>query len=304
MSGHEHVYLGRTHADSQRRTRIVIGVTAAMMIAEIVCGAVFRSMALMADGWHMATHVGALSLTAFAYSYAHRHARDPRFSFGTGKLGDLAGFASAVVLGLIALWIGFESCVRLARPVAIEFDGAIAVAALGLAVNVVSAVVLGGGRDAHEHAHEHGDHHEHVHRDNNLRSAYLHVLADALTSVLAIVGLAAGKLAGWSWMDAVVGIVGAAMIARWALSLIRDSALVLLDVVPSRDLVEAIRARLEIDGDVLGDLHLWRVGPGHAAAIVSVVSDRPQPPSFYKGKLADLADLSHVTVEVELRGAS
>lgn len=297
---HDHVFLGDSHAENQRRTLVVIGVTAAMMVAEIVCGTMFGSMALLADGFHMATHAGALSITAFAYRFAARHAGDRRYSFGTGKVGDLAGFASAVVLGLVALWIGVESCLRLMRPVAIHFDEATLVAVLGLLVNIVCAVVLGGGGHGHEHAHEH-DHDAHVHRDNNLRSAYLHVLADALTSVFAIAGLLAGRYLGWAFMDPIVGVAGALMIARWSVALLRDTGAVLLDRVPSEALVNDIRSRLEQDGDEVLDLHVWRIGPGHAAAIVVVRSASPALPEHYRQKLAEVATLSHVNVEVQTR---
>ncbi len=309
---HEHVFLGDDHARNEMRTRWVIGLTAAMMTAEIAAGAIFGSMALTADGWHMATHAAALSISALAYGYARRHARDPRFAFGTGKLGDLAGFASAIILALVALLIAWESVVRLGAPVPIRFNEAIAVAAIGLAVNLVSAWLLhgGGGHGANHHGHAHHDHdhrdprhhhnqhHHHHQRDHNLRSAYLHVLADALTSVLAIVGLLAGRVFGWDWMDPLMGLVGAAVIARWSWGLLRDSGLVLLDAVPDRHLAEEMRERLEVDGDRVSDLHLWRVGPGHNAAVVSLVSDRPAAPDHYKARLAGLPHLSHVTVEV------
>jgi cation diffusion facilitator family transporter len=317
---HEHVFLGADHDHNERRTRLVIALTVAMMVAEIAAGTLFGSMALTADGWHMSTHAAALAISVLAYGYARRHAHDPRFAFGTGKLGDLAGFTSAIVLALIALLIGWESLVRLTAPVPIRFEEAIAVAGLGLAVNLASAWLLhAGGSPGHEAHHHHGhghdhhghDHHEHDHhghdhghhhhgaRDNNLRSAYLHVLADALTSVLAILALLAGGLFGWSWMDPLMGIVGAAVIARWSWALMRDSGLVLIDAVPDRGLAQAMRDRLESDGDRVSDLHLWRVGPGHNAAVVSLVSDHPAPPDHYKSRLAGLPELSHVTVEVQ-----
>jgi cation diffusion facilitator family transporter len=303
---HDHVFLGDDHTRNERRTRLVIGLTAAMMVAEIAAGAIFGSMALTADGWHMATHAAALAIAALAYGYARRHARDPRFAFGTGKLGDLAGFTSAVVLALVALLILWESLVRLTQPVPIRFGEAIAVAALGLLVNLVSAGLLHDGGGHHHHHHGHGhvpghdrDHHQHHRRDHNLRAAYLHVLADALTSVLAIVALLAGRFFGWNWMDPLMGVVGAPVIARWSWSLMRDSGRVLLDTVPDPHLAETMRDRLEQDGDRVADLHLWRVGPGHNAAVVSLVSDHPAPPDHYKGRLAGLPHLSHVTVEVQ-----
>ena len=294
---HGHVFLGADHARNERRTWIVIALTALMMVGEIVAGAAFGSMALLADGFHMATHAGALAIAALAYLYARRHARDDRFTFGTGKLGDLAGYTSAIILALIAILIGFESAVRLTAPVAIRFNEAIAVAVLGLIVNLASAWLL------HDKGH-HGDHHDddhdhaHGHSDHNLRSAYFHVLADALTSVLAIVGLLAGRTYGWLWMDPLVGIVGAIVIARWSWGLLGGAGAVLLDTVPDTELPRQIRQALERGSDRVCDLHLWRVGPGHIAAIVSLVSDTPRPPAEYKAQLAGLPQLSHVTVEV------
>jgi cation diffusion facilitator family transporter len=301
---HEHVFLGADHARNERRTWIVVALTAAMMVGEVAAGLAFGSMALLADGFHMATHAGALAIAALAYLYARRHARDERFTFGTGKLGELAGFSSAIILAVIALLIGFESLVRLAAPVPIRFDEAIAVAVLGLLVNLASAWMLhdGGhrGHDDHHH-HGHGHHHDHAHghhHDHNLRSAYLHVLTDALTSVLAILGLLAGRFYGWFWMDPLMGIVGAIVIARWSWGLLRDAGGVLLDTVPDRTLADRVRQTLEQGGDRIADLHLWRVGPGHMAAIVVLVSDRPQSPAHYKAQLSPLWQLSHVTVEV------
>jgi cation diffusion facilitator family transporter len=297
---HEHVFLGASHARNERRTWLVVGLTAAMMAAEIAGGIVFGSMALLADGWHMSTHASALAIAALAYQYARRHTHDPRFAFGTGKLGDLAAFASAIVLGLIALMIAYESLVRLARPVPIAYAEAIAIAVVGLAVNLACAWLL---RDEHGHRHDHVDDdrahgHQH-HRDHNLRAAYLHVLADAVTSVLAIGGLILALSFGWPWIDAVVGLVGACVIASWSYGLIRDAGRVLLDVVPDKGLQGVIRERLEVDGDRVSDLHFWQIGPGHRAAIVTIVTDRPQAPVAYKDRLGGVAGLSHVTVEVE-----
>ncbi len=295
---HEHDFLGASHDRNERRTWMVIALTAAMMVAEIAAGMAFGSMALLADGFHMATHAGALSITALAYLYARRHTRDARFSFGTGKLGELAGFASAVILGVIAILIGFESLVRLAQPVAIRFDEAIAVAVLGLVVNLVSAWLLHDGGH-HHHDSAHGGHDRHHHdQDHNLRAAYFHVLTDALTSVLAIVALLTGRFYGWVWMDPMMGVVGAVVIARWSWSLLRGAGAVLLDTVPNPALSEAVRARLEIEGDRVSDLHLWRVGPSHLALIAVIVSDDPQPPTYYKERLRGLPPFSHVTIEV------
>jgi cation diffusion facilitator family transporter len=286
---HEHVFLGAAHDHNERRTWLVVGLTTVMMVVELTGGALFGSMALLADGWHMATHAGALAIAAFAYRFARRHARDPRFAFGTGKLGDLAGFASAIVLGVIALAIGYESAVRLFQPVPIHYAEATAIAAAGLLVNLVSAWLLGG-----EHDHDH-DHHDH---DHNLRAAFWHVLADALTSVLAIAGLLAAWAWGWSWADPLIGIAGALVIAHWALRLVRDAGAVLLDAAPDRGLCETIHALLETGSDRIADLHVWRVGPGHHAAIVALVSDSPLPVETYKARLADLGRLSHLTIEV------
>ena len=294
---HEHVFLGAAHDRNERRTWLVVGLTAAMMVVEIAGGAIFGSMALLADGWHMSTHAGALAIAAFAYRFARRHARDPRFAFGTGKMGDLAGFASAVVLALVALAIGSESAVRLFQPVPIHYAEATAIAVLGLAVNLASAWLLGAGHD-HDHEHDHGhDDHAHDH-DHNLRAAFWHVMADALTSVLAIAGLLAAWSYGWNWADPVIGVVGALVIAHWAWRLIRDSGAVLLDAAADQPLAAAIRSRLEQGHDRIADLHVWRVGPGHHAAIVALVSDAPLPVEQYEARLADLARLSHVTVEI------
>jgi len=304
---HEHVFLGEAHDRNARRTFAVIALTAAMMVGEIVAGYLYGSMALLADGFHMATHAGALTIAAIAYAYARRHARDERFAFGTGKMGELAGYTSAVVLAVVALMIGFESALRLTAPVPIRFDEAIAVAALGLLVNIASAWLLHDGghhdhghdhHDAHAHDHDEDHHHHHGHDDHNLRAAYFHVLADALTSVLAIAGLLAGRFYGWLWMDALMGIVGAVVIARWSWSLLRGSGAVLLDARADASLAGKVRSLLERDGDRVADLHLWRVGPGHMALIVSLVSAKPQVPERYKARLAALPGLSHVTVEV------
>lgn len=304
---HEHMFLGADHARNERRTWMVIGLTTVMMVAEIAAGSVFGSMALLADGFHMSTHAGALLIAALAYLYARRHARDERFSFGTGKIGDLAAFSSAIILAVVAVAIGYESAVRLYAPVPILFGEAIVVAVIGLAVNLVSAVLLHQGDHGHDHGHaqhehDHSDHGHHAHghhgHDQNLRAAYLHVLADALTSVLAIVGLLAGWFYGWLWMDAVVGILGAVVIARWSVGLLKDSGSVLLDVVPSHETARSIRRTIEAQGDRVTDLHLWRVGPGHMAAVVSLATGKPAAPDFYKKKLRQIAGLSHVSIEV------
>jgi cation diffusion facilitator family transporter len=298
---HPHVFLGAKHDRHERRTWFVVALTASMMVAEIVGGTIFSSMAVVADGWHMSTHAGALAIAALAYRFARRHAQDPRFTFGTGKMGELAAFCSAVILALIAAAIGYEALTRLYAPVVIHFREAIALAVVGLAVNLASAWLLFDeghhhGADAHDD-HDHGHHHQHAH-DSNIRAAYVHVLADALTSVLAIIALSCGLAFGWVWMDPLMALVGVAVILSWSVGLMRSSGTVLLDMVPDRHLAGRIRKRLEVDGDRVSDLHLWRLGPGHAGLIAAVVSDRPQAPSAYKARLEGIAGLSHMTIEV------
>ena len=300
---HQHVFLGEAHDTHERRTRWVVALTAGMMVLEIVAGWLTGSMALLADGMHMATHAGALGAAALAYRFARRHATDPRFTFGTGKVGDLAGFASALVLAIVALGIGVESIRHLVAPVAIAYGEALRIAVLGLFVNLASAWMLGGGHHRghdhaheHEHGHGHGNDH-HAHHDNNLRSAYFHVLADALTSVLAIGALLAGLYLGWRWMDAAVGIVGAAVIARWSWSLLRDTGAVLVDAAANPALETEVREAIE-DGDaIVTDLHVWRVGPGSYAAIVSLVAADPLPPAAYADRVRIHEELVHVTIE-------
>jgi cation diffusion facilitator family transporter len=304
---HSHVFLGERHDASARRTWAVIWLCAAMMTAEIAGGLLFGSIALVADGMHMSTHAGALLLAALAYRYASRHAQDPRFTFGTGKLGDLAGFTSAIILAGIAVLIGYEAVSRLFAPVPIAFGEALPIAALGLAVNVASAWLLGGDRDHHHHhGHDHDDHHhhhDHAHRDNNMRAAVVHVMADAAVSVLVIVGLLLARAFGWLWMDPLAGVVGACVIASWSYGLVRDTAAILLDMTPDRALAADMRRALEEDGDSVADLHLWRLGPGHLGAIVSVVTPFARGPADYRAKLARFEGLSHLTIEVEHRFA-
>jgi cation diffusion facilitator family transporter len=298
---HDHIFLGHQHARNERRTWFVVALTAAMMAGEIVAGTIFSSMALLADGWHMATHTAALGIAAAAYVFARHHARNPRFAFGTGKFGDLAAFSSAVILALIAIQIAYESAVRIVYPLPIAYGEAISVAVLGLIVNLVSAWLLRETPHNHSHAghgHSHGQH-DHHRQDNNLRAAYVHVLADAATSVLAIMALVIAMSWQWVWIDPLVGIIGSLVIAGWAYGLIRDSGAVLLDVAPDAAMEQAIRQRLETDGDRVTDLHLWQIGPGHRAAVVTIVSDRPQPPDGYKRRLTDVPRLSHVTIEVQ-----
>jgi cation diffusion facilitator family transporter len=404
-AAHSHVFLGMAHGANERRAWAVIALCAVMMVVEIGGGVAFGSLALVADGLHMSTHVLALLIAALAYTFARRHATDPRFSFGTGKLGDLAGFTSAIVLALIALLIGYEAVTRLLAPVAIDFGQVIPIAVLGLAVNIASAGLLSGA--GHHHGAEQprpehgrtgwhslstpagraeleifetgqpprfrlrfpdldrdrtarleptiavrrptgavdsfalrwrGGHfesvaviadphafaaqlvlggapagravefeeagaagHLHAHRDHNLRAAFVHVAGDAGVSVLAIVGLTAGRYLGWVWLDAVMGIVGALVIAVWARALVRDTGRILLDMTADLQLATKIRTRLESDGDCVADLHLWRLGPGHLGAIVSVVTAAARDAGFYRGRLVGFSSLSHVTVEVLAR---
>ena len=312
---HDHVFLGENHARNERRTWLVIALTATMMVAEITAGTIYGSMALLADGWHMSTHASALLITALAYRFARKHARNPRFTFGTGKLGDLAAFGSATILAIVALLIGWESLVRLRSPVPISFDEAIFVAVIGLVVNLVSAWLLKDDHShhhghAHHHAHDHDHGHDHDHdhgaaatrggdRDNNLRAAYLHVLADALTSVLAIAALLAGRSYGWVWLDPVIGIVGALVILSWSWGLLRDSGSVLMDYLPDHeDLPSEVRAAIESEHDEIVDLHVWQLGPGHHGAIIALKSTRPEPVAAYRARLRHINELSHVTLEI------
>jgi cation diffusion facilitator family transporter len=287
-----HVFLGPSHERAEARARLVTVLTAAFMGVEIAAGLVFGSMALLADGVHMATHVGALGLAAAAYWLARRHAQDTRFSFGSGKFGDLAAFASAIVLGLLSLGVAVESLRRFLEPVAVEYREALIVAVIGLFVNIVSAAIL---HEPHDHEHDHAA------RDNNLRSAYLHVVADAATSVLAIVGRASGMLFHTGWADPLGGSWGAAVIAIWAYSLIRDSALVLLDAEDDPAMAGDIRTLVEHElGGKVFDLHLWRLGPGHRGLIVSVAGNAGDGEKL-KGLLhSRYPSLSHITVELEL----
>ena len=295
----------------ERRTLIVALLTAVTMVVEIAAGLAFGSMALLADGLHMASHAAALGLTVLAYIYCRRCAVDPRFAFGTGKVNSLGGYTSALLLVGFALYMAVESVSRLVAPVPIAFDGAIAVAVLGLIVNGVSVFILDARRDSPIHdaethqggpqGHDHGPHHEHGHahhHDHNLRGAYLHVLADALTSLLAIVALVAGKYLGAVWMDPLMGIVGACLVSRWAYGLLRDSGRTLLDRQAPATVRDAVRESLERFQDTrVVDLHVWSIGPGLLAAEIAVVTHQPEEPSVYKELLSDLG-LAHVTTEV------
>jgi cation diffusion facilitator family transporter len=326
---HDHVFLGKDHDKAERRTWAVIILCTVMMIAEIVGGALFGSLALIADGLHMSTHAGALLLAALAYTYARKYADDRSFTFGTGKFGDLAGYSSAIVLAMIALLIGYEAVSRLIAPVPISFNEAIPIAVLGLAVNVASAWLLSGGHQhdhdqvhehsqnhSHDHDHGHGGEHRHAdrsepvledhahghgahHRDNNMRAAVIHVMADAAVSVLVIVGLLLARAFGWLWMDPLAGLIGALVIANWSVGLLRDTGSILLDRTPDPRMAERVRMVIESEGDRVTDLHLWRLGPGHLGAIVSVSTTGAREPAHYRQRLAKFADLSHVTVEVQ-----
>jgi cation diffusion facilitator family transporter len=308
---HSHIFLGEAHTRNERKTWIVIAICAAMMLTEIVGGVWFGSVALIADGLHMSTHAGALLIAALAYTYSRRYANDARLAFGTGKLGDLGAFTSAIALAMIALLIGYESLDRLFNPVMIAFNQAIPVAVLGLGINLLSAFLLRDDHNPHHghtHRHQQSQDHDHtheddkdteLHRDNNLRAAFVHVTADAAVSVLVIVGLLAGRQFGLVWMDPIMGLVATVVILSWSWTLIRSAGTILLDANPDQALTRKIATRLELHGDRVSDLHLWRLGPGHLAAIVSLVSDHPKAPSTYKKKLSGLHGLSHVTIEVE-----
>jgi cation diffusion facilitator family transporter len=329
MEPHNHVFLGAGHEHAEKRTWWVIILCTAMMMLEIVGGLLFGSIALVADGLHMTTHAGALLLAALAYSYARRHATDQRFTFGTGKLGDLAGFTSAIVLAMISLLVAWESISRLVTPEPIAFNQAIPIAVLGLAVNVASAWLLSGGAHHHGHGeqghgeqghgqqghgehghgkHAHGKHghgkhshakHRHAaHSDNNMRAAVVHVIADAAVSVLVIAGLLLAKTFGWLWMDPAAGLIGAVVIASWAYGLVRDTGRILMDMNPDVHLTEQLRQEIETDGDRLIDLHVWRLGPGHLAAVMSVATGHPRRAEDYHQRLRHFTALSHVTVEV------
>jgi Co/Zn/Cd efflux system component len=398
-ANHKHIFLGEGHEKNERRTWLVIWLCAAMMVAEIVGGLLFGSIALVADGLHMSTHAGALLLAALAYTYARKRAGDPNFTFGTGKFGDLAGFTSAIILAMIALLIAYESVSRLFAPVAIHFAEAIPIAGLGLTVNIASAWLLSGGGHPHGHAdaRAHGAHHhdaahriatvdgivvlemfedgvpprfrlraeagpaltaeaiaveterpdgtrqsftmkdrggylesaheipephaftarlrigsadypvafeehehahETAHRDNNMRAAVVHVVADAAVSVLVITGLLLARSFGWLWMDPLAGMIGAGVIASWSYGLIRDTGAILLDMNPDRQMANTLRQAVESEGDEVADFHLWRLGPGHLGAIISIITAQARDPDYYRGKLARFKSLSHLTIEV------
>ncbi|HWV12589.1 MAG TPA: CDF family Co(II)/Ni(II) efflux transporter DmeF [Sphingobium sp.] len=298
----DHIYLSAGHDKNARRTLWVVWLTAATMVVEIAFGWITGSMALLADGFHMATHAGALAVASAAYSYARRHARNPRFTFGTGKVGDLSGFASALLLGVTALFILVESVLRFFEPVSVRFGEATLVAVIGLAINLISALLLGHDH-SHDHGHDHGGHdhdhpdghdHKHGHEDNNLRAAYVHVLTDALTSVLAIAALLAGRYMGWWWLDPAVGILGAVVIARWAWGLMKDTAAILLDTAEPA-LMKRIKTLVETEGATIRDLHVWRIGPHAHAAIISLAPGGDV--AAVRARVRGLPRMEHVTVE-------
>ncbi len=298
---HSHDFLGVDHDHNARRTLWVVALTVVMMIGEIAAGYVTGSMALLADGFHMATHAAALGISAAAYGFARKHATNDAFSFGTGKVGDLGGFASALVLGLVSAGIGVESVMRLFQPTSVQFGTATLIAVVGLIVNIISALLLSAGGHSHGHGHDNHHHHEPAHgTDNNLRSAYLHVMADAVTSVLAIAALLAGKFLGWVWLDPLIGLVGAVVIARWAYSLMRDTAAVLLDRTDEH-VAQEIRELLRGEGIEITDLHVWRVGPQERAAIVSVHGDYGRSADDVRAALKSVHEISHLTVEYRLK---
>ncbi len=303
---HSHHFSADSDRAEKSTTKVMI-LTATMMVIEILAGMVSGSMALLADGWHMATHVAAFGLAVFAYRYARRYANHPRFTFGTGKVSVLGGFASAIALAVVALIMALESFMRMVTPQTIHFNEAIAVAVIGLLVNLLSGWMLHEHPEhhhEHEHEHEHEHKHEHEHRhthrhDHNLRAAYLHVVADALTSVLAIVALVCGKYWGWVWLDPAMGLVGAVVISRWSYGLLGDTSAILLDSVVDPAIDAAIRSAIEADADNrIADLHIWSVGPEHYSVMVSVVTHEPQAPEYYKRLLHNIPHLAHVLIEV------
>jgi cation diffusion facilitator family transporter len=294
---HQHDF-GFIHEKGEQRTKQVLAITAATMIVEIIAGSMFGSMALLADGWHMGTHAAAFAITIFAYQYSRKHAGNRAFTFGTGKVSVLGGFASAIALAVVALFMGFESVHRFFTPSRIQFNQAIIVAVVGLAVNLICAVLLQG---RHDHHHPHDDHHhDHDHHhDLNLRGAYLHVLADALTSVLAIAALTFGKFFGWFWLDPLMGVVGALVITRWSYGLLQETSGILLDKNIDKDIIAAIQKKIEVEEDNrVADLHVWKLGPRDYGAILSLVTHYPKDPEHYKTMLSDFHQLAHITVEV------
>ena len=296
---HSHHFTSHNH-QGERRAYYVLLLTVVTMVIEITAGTLYGSMALLADGWHMGTHAVAFMITIFTYQYARKHANDDSYTFGTGKASVLGGFSSAIALGLVALLMLVESVHRLMSPEAIQFNQAILVAVIGLSVNIISVFLL---KDDHHHHHhhahsEHEDHHHH-HDDHNLKAAYLHVMADALTSLLAIVALFAGKYWGWNWVDALMGIVGAVIITRWALGLMKQTGPILLDASIEPDYQQKIINQLESETDTnISDIHIWKVSADHYAAMISIVSRDPQSVEYYKNILHKFDKIEHLTIEV------
>jgi cation diffusion facilitator family transporter len=295
---HQHNF-GFIHEKGEHRTKQVLAITAVTMVVEIIAGSVYGSMALLADGWHMGTHTAAFAITIFAYHYSRKHTGNRAFTFGTGKVSVLGGFASAIALAVVALYMGFESIHRFFYAPRIQFNQAIFVAVLGLAVNLICAVLLQG---RHDHGHHHNENHTHNHdhhHDLNLRGAYLHVLADALTSVLAIAALTLGKFFGWHWLDPFMGIVGALVITRWSYGLLVETSGILLDKNIDKEVIASIQNRIEVEADNrVADIHVWKLGPKDYAAILSLVTHFPKDPAHYKKLLDDFDQLAHITVEV------
>lgn len=285
------------HKKGESRTKLVLVITVITMIVEVVAGTIFGSMALLADGWHMGTHAAAFTITIFAYYYSRKHSTNREFTFGTGKVSVLGGYSSAIALAIVALFIGVVSVKRLIQPQQIHFNEAIAVAVLGLTVNLICAYLLHG-----HHTHNYGQGHDHSHHhDHNLRGAYLHVLADALTSVLAIFALSFGKILGWQKLDPLMGIVGALVIARWSYGLLKDTSTILLDRNTEKEHTRMIQQKLEsVSDNRVSDIHVWKVGPVDYAAIISLVTHYPQSNEYYKDILKEFGELSHVTVEVNV----
>lgn len=281
-----------SNSRGEKRTRYVLILTFITMVAEIIAGTVYGSMALLADGWHMATHVIAFLIAIFAYRFAEQHKNNNAYAFGTGKVSVLGGFASAVALGVVAFMMVLESIERLVSPDEIQYGSAIAVATLGLIVNFASALLL---KDDHHHDHGHAHHHH----DHNLRAAYVHVLADALTSVLAISALIAAMLFGWNWLDPVVGILGAIIISIWAFGLIRQTSPILLDASIEEAYCQKIKSHLESIDDIrIVDFHIWHVSANHFAAIISIVTAFPKSTDHYRALISDFDKISHLTIEV------
>ncbi len=290
---HHHQF-DQDSSQHERNTISVVLLTFVMMVVELIAGYSFGSMSLLADGWHMGTHVAALSVTVLAYRYARHRRNDPRFTFGTGKVSDLGGFASATTLAIVAVIMVLESTERFFTPSAIQFDEAIGVAIVGLLVNLACAILL-----RENPRHTHGDDREHRHQDHNLRAAYLHVIADAMTSILAIFALLVGKLAGWVWVDPLMGIVGSMVIMRWSYGLLRDTGRILLDSGVNKETISSIQTLIEEDSDNrVVDLHVWKVGSHQLAAIISLVTHFPKQPDYYKQLLHGLGDLQHISIEV------